>query len=929
MGTKARDFSRVGGVGGSGSNLTIADILPYLTTANVKELVGNVYYTDSRVFANISLASIDALFDVSTTGNNTPNVGYVLTWDGNVWAPNAITASLDGLTTDDLPEGTSNLYYTDERSRAAISAANPTIIYDPLTGLISANVEAISFSANTTDGLPEGFTNLYFTNIRAFANLQLASIGDLRDVNFTYAAPGPNLALIYNANAGYWEAGEPTSGRAFFADTAEQANVVSTLGNFTTDDLAEGSNNLYFTEARVIAAATANLTLNTLSDVNILGPNLIVGRLLGWTGSFWEPLDGANISGVATSSFAEKANVANIALYAELANVAYTALVTNFAALAEQANTALFATIAETANSVNFAEFSNVANTALIVEFANVAERANIVGFADLAASANFAILADFANVAEIVQTLAGLDTDDLAEGSNNRYYSDGLVYANVSQMSLDVFADVDTSNAVNGAFLYYNGLFWEANGSIGSAVYSDFAETANVANTVVTISNFTSDDLLEGNVNLYYTSDRVNADVVAALVGKDVTLRNLTVSEDLTVNGNVVTFNVGEFITESKVIRLGSGAISPEGIGFQLGTSANISYSAVRDGIVRVSTGFEANGNIIPAVSGIYYLGTRDRQWRGLFVGASTIYLGNLSLSEGPGGRLLIINTETGEPAPVDTSNVNATQYVTTNRTSNIGGVQVEQKNFFVGNVEQYTSGVTGNIYYGIVKNGNIDQFGGMHVQQTIEDSNTSISLIFQTQDETKGSSTPLVLRGDGNTVITGNVTVNEKTLTQISRESISVQNSEVTSYSNTSVAGNVSYNAETGVVTVNKDGVYEATAILTITSDWQNTPINGSYMPTGTYVVQIYANDSTVGGGHNSEYYSGFMSWFAEETDSLQFDEITLHRAGAGPGSGTLFLRVLRTSTSGTDSLILQIAGTTNNSSTSSYTFKFRRLL
>jgi hypothetical protein len=926
MGTKARDFSRVGGTGSGGGNLTIADILPYLTTANVKELVGNLYYTDSRVFANISLAKISAFADVSA---NTPNVGYALIWNGTEWSPNAIVASFEGLTTDDLPEGLSNLYYTDTRSRAAISAANPTIIYDPLTGLISANVEAISFSANTTDGLPEGFTNKYFTNARVFANLQLASIGDLRDVDFTYNAPNVNSALIYNANAGYWEAGTPVSGRAFFADTAEQANVVSTLGNFTTDDLAEGSNNLYFTEARVLAAATANLTLNNLSDVNILGPNLIAGRLLGWTGAFWEPLDGANISGVATSTFAERSNVANIALYAELANVAYTALVTNFAALAARANTTFFANIAETANVVLFAERSNVANTALSVEFANIAQTANVVNFANLAATANFAILADFANVAQLVQTLAGLDTDDLNEGSNNRYYNDALVLANVSLMSINVFADVNTTNAAPGAFLVYNGTVWEANTAVGSAVYSDFAERANVANTVVTLSNFTTDDLLEGNTNFYYTTDRVNADVVAALTGQDITLRNLTVSEDLTVNGNVATFNVSDFSTESKVIRLGQGAISPEGIGLQFGSAANISYTAARDGILQISTGLSANGNIIPAVSGIYYLGTRDRQWRGLFVGASTIYLGNLSLSEGPGGKLVVINTETGEPAPIDSSNVSATQYVTTNRTSNVAGIQEEQKNYFVGNVEQYTSGVTGNIYYGILKNGNIDQFGGMHVQQTLVGSNTSVSLIFETQDETKGSSTPIVLYGDGNTRITGNVTVNDKTLTQISRESISVQNEEVTTYSNTSVAGNVSYNNNTGVVTVNKDGVYEATAILTITSDWQNTPINGSYMPTGTYVAQIYANDSTVGGGHTSEYYSGLMSWFSQETDSLQFDEITLHRAGAGPGSGTLFLRVLRTSTSGTDSLILQIAGTTNNSGSSSYTFKFRRLL
>lgn len=943
MGTRARDFSILGGTGVGGGNITIADVLPYLTTSNVKELAGNLYFTTDRVYANLTLASIDALADVSTKGNNSPNVGYALIWDGNVWSPNAIVATLEGLTTDDLNEGTANLYFTEARVRAAVGAANPTIIYDPGTGLFSANVEAIAFSANTTDAIPEGFTNKYFTNARAFANLQLASIGNLRDVDFTYNAPSNvNTSLVYNANAGYWEAGLQNADRAFFADTAEQANVVSTLGNFTTDDLAEGSNNLYFTEERVTAAISANITLNTLADVNILGPNLIVGRLLGWTGSYWEPLDGANISGVATSTFAENANIANVALYAELANVAYTALVTNFAALAEQANSALFATIAETANNVLFAEFSNVANTALIVQFANIAERANIVGFADLAASANFAILADFANVSGTVQSLQGLDTDDLGEGSNNLYYTDARVLANVSQLSVNVLIDVDTSNAYPGSFLVYDGNVWAANNFVGQSVFANFAEGANVANTVLTISNFTTDDLAEGNVNLYYTSDRVNVDVVPALLEKDIDLNSLIVRDDLTVEGNTATFNVTTFSTEAKVIQLGVGAPSPEGIGFQLSDVANIRYTAVGDGFVTFNTGLQANGNIIPEVSGVYYLGTRDRQWRGLYVGATTIFLGNLSLGESEDGGLAVLNTETGFAAPINLSNAAATQFVTVNRTANIDGVQTETPGYFAGNVKQFISGQTGNIYYGIQTNGDSNTFAGMHVQLKTETANVE----FQSYHEGTGQTiSPIAFSVDptGNAFISlkGNVDIrglgtpdslvliNNKTVTTIAREAIDISNTEVTTYSNTSVAGTTSYDVNTGMITVNKDGVYEATAILTITPDWQNTPITGLFMPTGTYIVQIYANDSAYGGGHVTEFYSGIMSWFSDETDSLQFDEILLHRAGAGPGSGALFLRVLRTSTSGSDELILQIAGTTTNSSDSSYVFKFRRLL
>jgi hypothetical protein len=103
----------------------------------------------------------------------------------------------------------------------------------------------------------------------------------------------------------------------------------------------------------------------------------------------------------------------------------------------------------------------------------------------------------------------------------------------------------------------------------------------------------------------------------------------------------------------------------------------------------------------------------------------------------------------------------------------------------------------------------------------------------------------------------------------------------------------------------------------------------VNASELATGTYIVQVTAvNDYSVGGGHYDEYYSGIMSWFASGTNSTVTDEIPLHRAGHAPNSGTIFLRTLRQATGGTD-LRLQIAGTTANTGTSTYTFKFRRMI
>lgn len=120
----------------------------------------------------------------------------------------------------------------------------------------------------------------------------------------------------------------------------------------------------------------------------------------------------------------------------------------------------------------------------------------------------------------------------------------------------------------------------------------------------------------------------------------------------------------------------------------------------------------------------------------------------------------------------------------------------------------------------------------------------------------------------------------------------------------------------------------VIEITVSLTLTGDWQNTGINGIDLDTGTYAVQLYANDVAIGGVNNNEYYSGTMSWFSGTTadsPNLPNDEIVLHRAGASGAAG-LFLRTFREN-SGT--IQLQINSTVANSSSAAYVFKFKRLI
>ena len=85
----------------------------------------------------------------------------------NARADARVTAGFTAKSTTNLSEGT-NLYYTDARSRAAISVTGD-LTYNSSTGVISTQ----GLASSTTDDLAEGSTNLYYTNARADARAQL------------------------------------------------------------------------------------------------------------------------------------------------------------------------------------------------------------------------------------------------------------------------------------------------------------------------------------------------------------------------------------------------------------------------------------------------------------------------------------------------------------------------------------------------------------------------------------------------------------------------------------------------------------------------------------------------------------------------------------------------------------------------------------
>lgn len=159
----------------------------------------------------------------------------------------------------------------------------------------------------------------------------------------------------------------------------------------------------------------------------------------------------------------------------------------------------------------------------------------------------------------------------------------------------------------------------------------------------------------------------------------------------------------------------------------------------------------------------------------------------------------------------------------------------------------------------------------------------------------------------------------------------SIIVNSSEVARFdgNTTTINGTLSHNGITPTSGTNIDQIATYALSVTLTDQWQDTTINANDLATGTYIVQVLIDDDANGGTQNTEYYSGVMSWYSGDTDSLTTDEIMLHRAGISPGSNAIFLRIARTLTANVNDMVLQISGTNNDSSSSTVTFKFRRMI
>jgi len=192
---------------------------------------------------------IDDLSDVDTT-TTAPTNGQVLEWDGTNWVPATNTSPS---TTDDLAEGSTNLYYTDTRVGTYISGtAILTDISDVDTG--ATNNQILAWDNTNSKWSPVDPGSVTATTLIA-----------LSDTPSSYASGDAGKFLRVNA--------------------AEDAVEFATAD---TDDISEGSTNLYYTDARADARIAA-ASIDDLSDVDTSTTSPSSDDVLSWDGSNWVP----------------------------------------------------------------------------------------------------------------------------------------------------------------------------------------------------------------------------------------------------------------------------------------------------------------------------------------------------------------------------------------------------------------------------------------------------------------------------------------------------------------------------------------------------------------------------------------------------------------------------------------------------------------
>ncbi len=426
----------------------------------------------------------------------------------------------------------------------------------PLTGAVTGTVS--SLANHNTDSISEGTTNKYFSDTLARAAVSVTDAGGDGSLAYnsttgaiTYTGPSASetRAHLSSGTGVAYSNGEFSIGQAV-ATTSEVTfakvtapligavtGTVSSLSNHDTDDVVEGAINKYFTDTRAQSAAKSALSVSH--------------------------------TGFGTSSY--------------------------------NSSTGAFTTTGPTASEIRGVLSGSTgvtldSNGAISIG-QSVATDADVV-FNQVNSDTFVGPLTG--NVSGTVSSLANHDTDDVAEGTTNKYFSNTLARGALTAVTS---GDGNLSyNSTSGAITYSGPTSAEtrahfsagtgvgySNGeiSIGQAVATNsevtFAKvtapvTGTVTGTVSSIANHNTDALDEGTTNKYFSDTLARAAVSVTDAGGDGSLAYNSTTGAITYTGPSAS-ETRAHLSAGTGVGYSNGEIS---IGQAVSTSDNVTFGKV-----------------------------------------------------------------------------------------------------------------------------------------------------------------------------------------------------------------------------------------------------------------------------------------------------------------------------------------------------------
>jgi len=267
-----------------------------VTTGQLYAYVGTSWLSTAGL-TTLSFSSVGDLSDVDIT-TSTPTAGQALVWDavnskfipGESFSQSDFNTAFAANSTDDLDEGTTNLYYTDTRADARITLASSNYATAAQGVLADTALQTVAFADLTTTpttiagyGITDAFDGAYSSLTGTPTTIAGYGITDAFDGAYSSLTGTPTLGTASAENVEYFA----TAAQGALADTALQTadltgyatetfvnNAVAAKDN--TDEITEGTTNLYYTDARVETKIDAYVTGGT--GVTVTSGEIAIGQ---------------------------------------------------------------------------------------------------------------------------------------------------------------------------------------------------------------------------------------------------------------------------------------------------------------------------------------------------------------------------------------------------------------------------------------------------------------------------------------------------------------------------------------------------------------------------------------------------------------------------------------------------------------------------